>query len=77
VRVVGRQARCNRLSALLVQNWNTRNAVELELRRDLTPVRRAALAARLGTIIRQGSDLEAQMTAAAQALSARTERASA
>jgi hypothetical protein len=76
VRVVG-AALCNRLSSLLVQNWNTRNAVELALQRDLTPVRRAALEVRLGTIIRQGSDLEAQMTAAAQALSARRERATA
>ena len=71
MKMAGPRARSNRLSSLLVQNWNSRNGVEIELRRQhLAPPRRAALEARLGTIIRQGSELEAQMTQAAQALMA-------
>jgi hypothetical protein len=69
VKPAGPQARCNRLASLLAQNWNTRTAVELELR-DRSPdtERCAALEARLTALLGEGERLEREMTAAAQAL---------
>jgi Bifunctional DNA primase/polymerase, N-terminal len=60
-RPVGVQARCNRLSSLLVQNWNRRTAVELALRRPTIDLdRRRVLESRLRELRVEEDSLEAQ-----------------
>jgi hypothetical protein len=63
----GVRARCNRLSSLLVQNWNRRTGVEQELQSPhLTPARRAYLVNRHRQLCDEQDVLERQMTRMAE-----------
>jgi hypothetical protein len=65
----GPRAKCNRLSSLLVQNWNRRTGVERELESPhLTCDRWIYLTGRHRQLCAEQDALEPQMTQAADAL---------
>ena len=65
----GPRARCNRLSSLLVQNWNRRTGVERELQsHHISCDRWIELTGRHTQLCDEQDVLEAQMTRSAGAL---------
>jgi hypothetical protein len=64
-------ARCHAVSSRLVDCWNRRTGVELELQRpSVEPARRARLDHRLGELHAEQDRLEAQLTRLAAQLEA-------